>query len=317
MEEIKFSVIVANYNNGKYLVELIESILKQTYPHWELVITDDCSTDNSLEILSKYSEDIRIKVVKHNKNLGASAAFRTATEHATGEIIGMLGADDALPENALEVMTKAHMQNSKASFVYSTFYYCDENLEIQRIENKVVGQVEKGGSLIDGFKASSFATFKKEYYLLTEGFDIKFKAALDMDMFLKLEEVGELVFVNEPLYYYRKNPQGISQTNSHYTSQLFALLAVLKAYHRRKKTGFHNLKPSIFQSYASVYYYKEAEAMTLHHKNKNAFYFLLRLLWLSPLHLFEKHFWEIIFFNFGLLKTLKYNVSLPKFWKEN
>ncbi len=317
MHSINFSVIVANYNNGKYLVELIESILKQTYPHWELVIVDDCSTDNSIEILEAYHADQRIKVIKHAQNRGASAAFRTATDHATGEIIGMLGADDALVENTIEVMKQAHIENPTASLIYSTFYYCDENLHIKGVENKIIGEVKESSSLIEGFRASSFATFKKKLYLQTEGFDINFKAALDMDIFLKLEEVGNLIFVNQPLYYYRKNAMGISQVNNGHTSQLFALLAILKAYKRRKKTGFFNLKPSTYQHYARIYYYKEAEGMVLTNKKGKAFYFLLRLLWLNLANIFDKHFWEIIFANLGIIEKLENSVVLPRFWGKN
>ena len=65
-----FSVLIANYNNAKYIKKAIESVLKQTYKNWEIVIVDDASTDNSLEVIRPYLKDKRIKLVKHKENQG-------------------------------------------------------------------------------------------------------------------------------------------------------------------------------------------------------------------------------------------------------
>ncbi len=65
-----FSVLIANYNDGKYLQEAIESIFAQTYDNWEIIIVDDGSTDNSRDIYDKYKEDRRFHIFFNERNMG-------------------------------------------------------------------------------------------------------------------------------------------------------------------------------------------------------------------------------------------------------
>ena len=67
-----FSILVANYNNGCYLMEAIESVYAQTYTNWEIIIVDDASTDNSNELYEKLSQDNRIHVYYNDKNMGCA-----------------------------------------------------------------------------------------------------------------------------------------------------------------------------------------------------------------------------------------------------
>ena len=155
-----FSVIVANYNNGAFLNELIESIRSQTYSHWQLVIVDDCSTDNSRNILTAFQDDPRVKILFHKQNLGAAAAFKSAADAATGEIIGMLGADDALTPLAIETMLQLHRLHPEASLICSNLYQCDERLNTLSLWDEYVAPTAHG-SLIKDPSVGSFATFKK------------------------------------------------------------------------------------------------------------------------------------------------------------
>ena len=71
MDQKLISVIMSVYNGEKYLVQAIESILNQTYQNFEFIIIEDCSTDNSLDILEEYAKkDSRIKIIKKEKNIG-------------------------------------------------------------------------------------------------------------------------------------------------------------------------------------------------------------------------------------------------------
>ncbi|NDC77189.1 MAG: glycosyltransferase, partial [Chitinophagia bacterium] len=221
---MRFSIIVANYNNSAFLPELVESILTQTYKDWELVIVDDCSTIDPLPYLEPYLVDARVRLIRHPVNRGAAQAFRTAAEAATGVLIGMLGADDALMPESLARMAEAHARHPEASMVNSLSYLCDESLRIQRVFD-FFHRLPDGTSLIHGVCVGNFATFKREAYQKTEGYDPRFQKALDHDIFLKLEEVGSLVFINEPLYLYRSNPIGISQGSNSSRAAQFSLLA--------------------------------------------------------------------------------------------
>ncbi|GAB4199723.1 MAG: hypothetical protein OHK0057_05120 [Thermoflexibacter sp.] len=290
---MKFSVVVANYNNGKYLPALIESVQKQTYENWELIIADDCSTDNSLEIIASFLSDERIRMVSHKQNQGAGAAFRTATENASGELIGLLGADDALPANAIAEMVNAHLAYPQASFIYSSHFECDSELQV--IDEKgFFGQaIPEGKSQIHQIYATNFATFKKQAYLKTSGFNPKLKRAVDQDLFLKLEEIGQVVFVDKPLYYYRRHPAGISQEGNSEKARMFHIMAMYDAYQRRKKTGFINLTKDEMRYYLRYYCLYQAEHNLPEGILKRLSY-LLKDLYFIPTDIKRKEFWQVL-----------------------
>lgn len=91
----KVSVITPAYNASEYIGETIESVLNQTYDNWEMLIVDDCSSDNTVEIVKNYAQkDSRIKLILHSQNQGVSAARNTALKEASGEYIAFLDSDD-------------------------------------------------------------------------------------------------------------------------------------------------------------------------------------------------------------------------------
>lgn len=96
-KNIRFSVIVCAYNLEKIVHTSIESILMQTYKNFELIIVDDCSTDDTLKVLRKFEkEDPRVKVIANEKNSGPSISRNIAVEKAVGEYIVYLDGDDTL-----------------------------------------------------------------------------------------------------------------------------------------------------------------------------------------------------------------------------
>ena len=259
-----FSIIVANYNNGRFLPELVNSVLSQTCPDWELVITDDCSTDNSREILSLLPPDKRIKVVYHSHNRGAAAAFGTGVENSSGEIFGILGADDALVPDTVGKMLKAHEQNPDASIIHSDSFACDANLDVIEV-NKDFRFLAHGEELINSFVIGNFQTFKRSAYDKTVGFDQSFKKGVDVDICLKLDEVGTISYVPEPLYLYRKHPGGISQFGNGLRAAQYGILAKENAYKRRLGTAKANLTQRQYKEMMILWYIRES----FFHRNSN------------------------------------------------
>lgn len=112
-----FSVIVPIYNVEQYLKKCIESILKQTYENFELILVDDGSPDNCPAICDEYAKnDSRIRVV-HKKNQGLVAARNTGVELATGEYICYVDGDDWIAENLLETVWKKVLQKTEVDMV--------------------------------------------------------------------------------------------------------------------------------------------------------------------------------------------------------
>lgn len=96
------SIVMPTYNCGKFIEESVQTVLAQTYPHWELLIVDDASTDNTKEVLQPYLEDKRIRYECLEQNSGAAVARSRALELATGDFVAFLDSDDLWHPEKLE-----------------------------------------------------------------------------------------------------------------------------------------------------------------------------------------------------------------------
>lgn len=231
-----FSVLIANYNNGKYLMDAIESVRQQTYTNWEIILVDDGSTDNSHELYKELEQDERIHIFLNDQNHGCGYTKRRCAELANGEICGFLDPDDALLSEALEVMVGTHGKHPAASMIYSSQIIADKDLENQyEVKGKAIPKDKSYLEVISG-GPTQFTSFKTQSYNKTNGIDPKFKRAVDQDLYFKLEEVGELVYVDKPLYIYRQgtnNNISLGKNNSR-KALCWDLLAMVDACSRRK-----------------------------------------------------------------------------------
>lgn len=204
-KQILFSILIANYNNGRYLMDAINSIKRQSYHNWEIVIVDDCSTDNSFEVYKNLENDERIRIFFNNKNMGVGYTKHQCAIQANGEICGFLDPDDALDAEAIQVMVAEHINHPDASLINSTYFDADENLKVVSVSSYGC-PIPPGQSFLTYRKGiSHFATFRKRCYEETEGIDQIMLRAVDHDLYYKLEEVGNVYYLDRPLYYYRHN----------------------------------------------------------------------------------------------------------------
>jgi len=135
------SIITPVFNSSKFLEETIASVLNQTFTDWEWMITDDKSTDNSVEIIQKIN-DSRIQLILSDKNGGAGHARNLSLKQANGRFITFLDADDFWEPNFLEEMI-SFMKKENSELAYSNYARCDANLN----------------PVIDDFKADKPVTF--------------------------------------------------------------------------------------------------------------------------------------------------------------
>jgi glycosyltransferase involved in cell wall biosynthesis len=123
----KVSIITPTYNCGKYIGETIESVLKQTYKNWEMIIIDDCSTDNTMDIVEEYCKnDKRIKYYRLEANSGAAVARTKAMELATGKYFAFLDSDDLWMPDKLEKQIM-YMKANNYNFTCTAYEQIDEN----------------------------------------------------------------------------------------------------------------------------------------------------------------------------------------------
>lgn len=237
-----FSVLMANYNNGKYIKEAINSVLNQTYPNWELVIVDDGSTDNSLEMIKPFLQDKRIKLIIHEKNRGCGATKKDCAENATGKIFGILDSDDILHNQAISIMVEEYTKNPATGMIYSNNDYCNENMQFISKSTLTCGTSQNGSALLKKYMWGTyhFQTFRKSCYLQTSGFDSSFKRAVDKDILYKLEELVPIKYIDRVLYNHRRHSKGISQ-NDDTEIFVYVVVAMLKAYKRRLNLQICNL----------------------------------------------------------------------------
>jgi glycosyltransferase involved in cell wall biosynthesis len=130
------SVLIPSYNSAPYLHDSIKSIINQTYTNWELIITDDCSSDNSIEIARKYSsKDQRIKLVENDKNRGISGNMNEGLKYCKGKYIAILDADDWSYPYRLEEQVEVMEKNKKIVACSGFFDVCDENLKSKYVKD--------------------------------------------------------------------------------------------------------------------------------------------------------------------------------------
>lgn len=224
-----FSVLIANYNNGCYLQEAIDSVMVQGYTNWEIIIVDDKSTDNSFEIYSKYNNDSRFHIYYNERNEGCGYTKHRCVELANGGICGFLDPDDILEKDAVEIMVSEHIRHKDVSLVYSRYFYSDLQLNVLGVSRHQC-ELPEGVSFLEYGRGaiSHFATFKKAYYNQTIGINVHYKRAVDHALYFLLEEVGQVCFVDKPLYYYRFNTGNNISTNSN-TNRAFLWDLMIKA----------------------------------------------------------------------------------------
>lgn len=197
-----FSVLIANYNNGKYLMEAIESVRQQTYTNWEIILVDDASTDNSGELYAELEKDGRIRIYHNEKNMGCGYTKRRCAELANGEMCGFLDPDDVLLPNAIEDSVQNLLTHPNSSLSFSRFYFCDEEMNITG-ECRVLDLQGKSYFENHDYCPEHFVAYRKEAYDKTAGIDVLLKAGVDQDFYFRLEEVGNISIMDKFTYKYR------------------------------------------------------------------------------------------------------------------
>ena len=121
------SIITPSYNSSKFIEECINSVTSQTYKDWEMIIVDDCSTDDSIQVITKYAKkNNRIKVILLKENVGAAEARNIAIKESKGKYIAFLDSDDLWKKKKLEKQLK-FMSKNDVAFSFTSYQPISEN----------------------------------------------------------------------------------------------------------------------------------------------------------------------------------------------
>ena len=201
------SIIMPSYNTGRFISETIESILAQSYSNWELIIVDDCSTDNTDDVVGQYLADSRIRYLKNETNSGAAVSRNRALREAKGKWIAFLDSDDLWETDKLEKQI-AFMENYEYHFSYTNYIEIDE----KSIPNgkSVTGpkRISKHGMYNYCWLGCLTVMYDADVVGLIQIEDIKKNN--DYAMWLKVCKKATCYLLNENLARYRKRSGSIS-----------------------------------------------------------------------------------------------------------
>ena len=232
---MKFSILIAHFNNSVFFKDCYQSIVNQTFANWEAIVLDDGSEEHEkLAVQKLIANDPRFQYYENEKNSGVGFTKAKLIELATGEICGFLDPDDALTETAIETAMTHFIKDQSIVLTYSRLMFCDSHLKPQKT-NSAAKQILNGNLYF--FNApiiiNHFVCFKKAVYEKTEKIDASKKIAEDQDLYLKMYEKGKVKFIDEINYHYRTHSGGISQNDNKKKSYEYWGKVIWEAMQRR------------------------------------------------------------------------------------
>ncbi|WP_206008546.1 glycosyltransferase family 2 protein [Pseudoalteromonas sp. SA25] len=208
MIKTKVSIIMPAYNVADFIAESINSVLAQSFIEWELLIIDDCSSDTTVKVITPFLSDLRIKLIKNQKNLGGAGSRNVGIKEANGRYIAFLDSDDLWTESKLEKQI-SFMEHRSIGFSFAAHTTIDEQGSV----------LEK----VDVPKRVSFKGLLKHNYIgcLTAIYDTKpygkiylplVKKRQDFALWLELlKKFDNAYAMNESLGFYRIRPGSLSR----------------------------------------------------------------------------------------------------------
>ena len=201
------TVYITNYNYANYVEQAIESVLKQTYQFFELIIIDDGSTDDSRKIISRYAGQDRVRII-FQENKGLNVSNNIAVHASNSDYIVRLDADDYFDENALLVMVNAISQSNDLALVFSDYYYVDKSGEVIGQERR--HDFQKDVSLLDQPAHGACTIIRRDCLLEVDAYNEEFSCQDGWDLWLKLTETYKVANVRLPLFYYRQHGENLT-----------------------------------------------------------------------------------------------------------
>lgn len=220
------SFVVTSFNYGKFILTTLESIKAQTYKNFEIIIVDDCSSDNSCEIIEdfiSYNQDLKITLIKHEKNMGQFASMITGLKAAQGEFISFIDSDDVLTPQYAKCHIRVHLETSVA-FTSCQIIEIGEDNEIHTMYSNASPHCEKLEELFAGEKVNykilkhkrfggwywspnSSAMFRKASVELIKDFQDteNWKICPDKFLFNFANLIGGSAIIYTPLIGYRRH----------------------------------------------------------------------------------------------------------------
>lgn len=209
------SIITPSWNCAAFICETIRSVQAQTYQNWEMIISDDCSTDNTKDVIAPYLEtDSRIKYISNEQNSGAAITRNNALKVAKGKWIAFLDSDDLWLPEKLEKQLK-FMEEFHYNFSYTN--YCEINDQSEETGKLITGpkHITKTGMFCFCWPGCLTVMYNCEQVGLIQIADIKKNN--DYAMWLKVCKKADCYLLDECLAKYRRGRVGSISTHGYTT----------------------------------------------------------------------------------------------------
>jgi len=215
------SIIVITYNSAKFVLETLESAKAQTYQNIELIVSDDCSTDDTVEICEKWIEEnksrfVDSKIIRPEKNTGIAPNCNRGLYESNGDWVKFIAGDDTLLTGSIASYIEFSIQNPISTFIVANINITNENGTIYRRRTHPMKKFSnKSKVLLKNILKSCFISapgifIKKNTLVSINGFDERFEMQEDYPLFLKLAQRKiQFYYLNEYLVNYRQNNQSI------------------------------------------------------------------------------------------------------------
>ena len=230
---IKISVVIPNYNYARFLGQRLDSILSQQVRLHEIIILDDCSKDNSKEVMEKYAKSlkpyIKVRTVYNEKNSGSAfKQWQKGFELATGDYVWIAEADDYCDKKLLKELVKPILKDNEVVISYADTSFIDTNgcymmktikpeIDIQKSGHWNSNYINNGLDEIHDYTFLnctianvSSALLKRGDYSEYLNLSCNYKQAGDWLFYVNLMSLGKIAFVNKPLNYYRVHGNNVS-----------------------------------------------------------------------------------------------------------
>ena len=215
------SVVVITYNSAKYVLETLESAKAQTYQNIELIVSDDCSTDNTLEICSKWIDEnksrfVRAEIIETKNNTGVSGNCNRGLIASTGEWLKLIAGDDILLPDCLWLFySETHVHSDAKIFVSQRYVLCGHLVD--QIHKPIAKLLPNNTSkqllnlLRYGSLSGSAFFFHRNTIIDIGGFDEKYSSVEDYPLLIKLLQSGYYICsVNKPTLIYRVHENSLT-----------------------------------------------------------------------------------------------------------
>jgi glycosyltransferase involved in cell wall biosynthesis len=221
------SVIVPNYNHARFLRKRIDTILGQTFQDFELILLDDCSTDDSRSILSRYAGDPRVTLEFNKVNSGSTfKQWNKGIKLAHGEYVWIAESDDFADERLLEVLVAALNTDPAVAFAYCRSWRVTEDDRLDGFGDSYLVDLglERWGAdyLADGHEEcrnyfvhrnivgnASAVLFRKELYERVGGADEGLRMCADWKVWASMALLGRVAYISEPLSFFRAHSESV------------------------------------------------------------------------------------------------------------